>query len=370
MQPASVADCRSLPAEDHERKLYAGTPGIPTPRPSRVANRRDDRHGPYRSRMSQSIETLLLLALPASGKSEIRRYLEHLDPAVAREEFHLGPTVQLDDYPYVHVMRRVENELSAMGEDPIFFIDETSPFLEPMDWGTLTHLLNEDYRLLGSTPARPLSAASWLFDRMDEARRSVGVDSNLGDLSPAIRERLADALEGEAMQVWENLTAAVSVWRPGDTVVVEFARGGPDGASVPLTAPYGYAYSLAQLSQEIRSRASILYVWVTPEESRRRNNERARPGRAGDASILHHGVPDAVMFGDYGTDDLPWLIERGGGNSVRVVDGLDAFEIPVAVFDNRTDHTSFLRADPEDWDPDAVAALHRELRSALELLAD
>ncbi|HZJ48667.1 MAG TPA: hypothetical protein VFD97_06510 [Acidimicrobiia bacterium] len=320
--------------------------------------------------MSQSIDTLLLLALPASGKSEIRRYLEHLDPAVAKEEFHLGPTVQLDDYPYVHLMRRVANELEAMGEDPIFFIDGTAPFLEPLDWGTLIHLLNQDYRLLGLTPLRPVSAASWLFDRMDEARRAVGVDSNLGDLPPAIRERLADALEGEAMQVWEDLAAVVSVWRPGDTVVIEFARGGPDSASVPLTPPYGYAYSLARLSQEIRSRASILYVWVTPEESRRRNDERARPGRAGDASILHHGVPDAVMFGDYGTDDLPWLIERGGGNAVRVGDGPDVFEIPVAVFDNRTDHTSFLRADPDDWDPDAVAGLHRELRSAFELLAD
>jgi hypothetical protein len=315
--------------------------------------------------MSQTIDTLLLLALPASGKSEIRRYLEHLDPEVAEAEFRLGPSVQLDDYPYVHSMRRIAEELRALGEPPVFFADDASPFLEPRDWGTLIQLLNEDYRLLGTTPTRPASGAAWLLDRIDEARRAVGAEPELGTLPLTTRERLEEALESEAMQVWDDLAAAVSVWKPGDTVVIEFARGGPDGASRPLTPPYGYAYSLAQLSEEIRTRSSILFVWVTPEESRRRNDERARPGRDGDASILHHGVPEAVMLGDYGTDDLPWLIEQGGGDVVNVGDGPDTGAIPVAVFDNRIDHTSFLRADPAEWPPGDVAALRQELGAAL-----
>ncbi|MFV9672705.1 MAG: hypothetical protein ACNYZH_05720, partial [Acidimicrobiia bacterium] len=127
--------------------------------------------------------------------------------------------------------------------------------------------------------------------------------------------------------------------------------------------------SLGQLSSEILDRASILYVWVTPEESRRRNDERARPGREGDASILHHGVPEAVMLGEYGTDDLPWLIEEAGGDAVRIGVGDDERTIPTAVFDNRSDHTSFLRADPDAWSPGQVAALHAELQSAFEKLA-
>jgi len=318
--------------------------------------------------MTRTIDTLLLLALPASGKSELRRYLEYLDPAVAREEFHIGPTVQLDDYPYVHLMRRISEELNAMGEPPVFFDDGATPFTEPRDWGTLIHLLNEDYRMLGTMPSPPDSAARQLFDRLDTARRAVGAPPALAHRPAAVRERLAAALEDEAREAWDDLAGTVSAWTPGDTVVIEFARGGPDGETPPLDPPYGYAYSLGELSEEILRRASILYVWVTPEESRRRNRDRARPGRDGDASILHHGVPEAVMLGDYGTDDLPWLIERSGGSAVRVGDGADAVDLPVAVFDNRTDRTSFLRAEPDEWPSDAVDDLHSELRTAFDRL--
>lgn len=318
--------------------------------------------------MVQLIDTLLLLALPASGKSELRRYLAHLDPGVAAEELHLGPTVQLDDYSYVHLMRRIAQELTAMGEAPVFFTDDASSFADPRDWGTLTQLLNDDYALLGAAAAAPESAASWLFDRLDAARAAVGAEAALGRLDGVVRSRLAAILEPEAVAFWDELSATLSSWSAGSTVVIEFARGGPDGAGMPLAAPHGYAYSLAEVSAEILRRASILYVWVTPEESRRRNRERAQPGRAGDASILHHGVPEAVMLGDYGSDDLPWLIEQGGGDAVEVRAAAGSTTIPAAVFDNRIDHTSFLRADPSRWATASVDELHVELRAAFNRL--
>jgi hypothetical protein len=318
--------------------------------------------------MNRTIDTLLLLALPASGKSELRRYLAHLELEVAERDLHLGPTVQFDDYPYVHLMRRIGQELEEMGENPIFFRDDATPFADPRDWGTLVHLVNEDYQLLGTSPEQPESAAGWLIERIDRARIAVGAAPDLGRLDGPVCDRLERLLEAEAGEAWKELAGVVSSWREGDTVVIEFARGGPDGASMPIEPPHGYTYSLDQLSPEILDRASILYVWVTPEESRRRNNERARPGRDGDASILHHGVPEAVMLGDYGTDDLPWLIEQAGGDEVRIGSGDDIVVIPTAVFDNRVDHTSFLREDPELWPAEHVAALHEELRGAFDKL--
>jgi len=47
--------------------------------------------------MPQLLDVVLLLALPASGKSEIRRYLGSLTPEQCRNDMHLGQTVDLDD---------------------------------------------------------------------------------------------------------------------------------------------------------------------------------------------------------------------------------------------------------------------------------
>ncbi len=40
--------------------------------------------------MTTLIDTLLLFSLPASGKSEVRRYLAHLTPEQCREDFGLA----------------------------------------------------------------------------------------------------------------------------------------------------------------------------------------------------------------------------------------------------------------------------------------
>ena len=183
------------------------------------------------------------------------------------------------------------------------------------------------------------------------------------DLPDAARSRLEQAVAADVP------SPPPAPAPDGATVVIEFARGGPEGARPPLPAPLGYRYSLAQLAPEILRRAAILYVWVTPEESRRRNRERAKPGPEGDASILHHGVPEVVMRGDYGTDDFEWLLESSGrAGTVAVEAWGERFEIPTARFDNREDRTSFLRADPAEWPADRVADIHRHLSEALAAL--
>jgi len=312
--------------------------------------------------MDDPFDIVLLLALPASGKSEIRRYLEWLPPEVAREEFNLGPTIQIDDYPYVHLMRRISHEQVRLGRPPAFFADDALPFQDDRDWGTLTVLLDEDYRGLGH--ARPVdNPAVWLLDRFESAREAVGALSAFDDR--VARLALESVIEDDARQLRDQIpSGSLAV---GETVVIEFARGGPAGSTMPLSPPHGYRYSLSLLSPELLSRAVILYVWVSPEESRRKNRERALPGS--DGSILHHGVPEVVMDAEYGTDDMEWLLETSDVPGTVTVEAQGrVFHLPAARFDNRVDRTSFLRADPADWPHVDIEALHEGLAEAFQSL--
>jgi hypothetical protein len=319
--------------------------------------------------MPRPIDIVLLLALPASGKSEVRRYFASLTPEQCRDDMHLGPTAQLDDYPYVHRMRRVSQELRARGRDGVFFDSDDLPMKQPLDWGTLVELLNEDFDdLIRRNRPAPAKAGEWLLDRFDAARRKVGADAAFAALPATLRRERADAIDSESAALLRDKNAGIVDRLEGRTVVIEAARGGPDGASLPLPAPLGYRYSLGAFSDAILSRASILYVWVTPEESRRKNHERTDPNDPG--SILHHGVPMAVMMGDYGCDDMDWLIQNSDRpDTVRIETRGRTFHLPIARFDNRVDKTTFVRHEPSQWKPEQVRALHDGLSEALGRLA-
>ena len=319
--------------------------------------------------MPNLLDVVLLLALPASGKSEVRRYLASLSPEQCRDDFHLGPTVQLDDYPYVHMMRRVSQELRQRGADGVFFDSDELPMKQPLDWGTLIELLNEDFDDLEARRRQaPPSAAEWLFARFDAARARVGAAPALGGLPADLRRALASALEEESRALLGAKNAGIPEHLEGKTVVIEAARGGPDGAALPLPAPLGYRYSLSVFSDAILRRASVLYVWVTPEESRRKNHERTDPNDPG--SILHHGVPMAVMLGDYGCDDMAWLLEHSDREGTIAIDARGRrHHLPVARFDNRVDKTSFVRGDRSAWKREEVEALHAGLGDAFSRLA-
>jgi hypothetical protein len=316
--------------------------------------------------MAPDRDVLLLLALPASGKSEIRRYLDH----AARGDLGIGKPVHLDDYPYVHLMRRADAELDRLGAPPLFFASETGTFIDPRDWSTLTLLIDEDARTVLGQAAVPGGSPRALFERIDTARAAGGAAPGFATLSPGPAEHLERELAGEASRIAVAVAAASAAWRPGTaTLVVEFARGGPSGAQCPLDPPHGYRHALSMLSPAVLERAAVLYVWVTPEDSRRRNAERARPGPQGDASILYHGVPERVMVEDYGCDDMEWLLETAPApDSIRVPAQDGSTLLPAVRLDNRDDLTSHLRAEPPEWDPAAADALHRRLRDALAIL--
>jgi hypothetical protein len=319
--------------------------------------------------MAEILDCVLLLALPASGKSEIRRYMARLPEDECRRDFHMGPTIQLDDFPYVHLMRRIDEELEKVGMERVYFQSGEKPFREPKDWGTLVEMVNEDYEdLLAGKMYEPKSAAMNLFHRLDEASKKAMATPRLGALDTDTLAKLADSLEAEAQEMLKEKHAAHPEELQGKTIVIEFARGGPDGSSMPLPAPYGYGYSLAQLSTSILKKSVILYVWVTPEESRRKNVARTDPDDPG--SILHHGVPLDVMMNDYGCDDMDWLEQNARVPGTVTIEAYGKiYNIPVARFDNRVDKTSFIRNDPSEWKPDEVKAIHEGLKEALTKLA-
>lgn len=331
--------------------------------------------------MSKVLDTVLLFALPASGKSEVRHYLDGLSAEECRDGFHMGQTIQLDDYPYVHFMHRIDDELALRDLPYVFYKGPDRPFVDDYEWGTLVELLNEDYHdLMAGHVHNPPSASQLLFDRLDNARAKVGLPRELACIPYGIRCDIADAMEDEVRDELEKKNEICKMDREGKTIVMEAARGGPNGAAFPLTPPHGYGYLFSRISSEILDRASVLYVWVTPEESRRKNIERGKPDAQG--SILHHSVPMEVMLDQYGCDDMDYLQETAEKeNTIKVQrnmvvgDGaeklyeLRTWHLPVARFDNRNDLTSFLRNDREEWKEKEISSLHNGLKDAFSLLA-
>jgi hypothetical protein len=315
------------------------------------------------------LDTVLLLALPASGKSEVRKYMRQVPAKECEKDFHMGETVQLDDFPYVHIARRIDEELVTQGQPRLFFLAPDRSFQDPLLWGALIQLLNEDYEdLLSRKVERPASAGAHLMERIDRACANVGAKSRLTPLSKKVYDTIASALENEAREMLEHKHKNYRDSLDGKTIVLEFARGGAHGSDMPLRPPFGYGYSISQLSEKILKRSAILYIWVTPEESRRKNQERADPNDPG--SILHHSVPLEVMMNDYGCDDMDWLEANSKvkGTVTLRKDG-KSFVVPIARFDNRSDKTSFLRGEKNEWKAEDVRALHDGLKDACARLS-
>jgi hypothetical protein len=107
------------------------------------------------------------------------------------------------------------------------------------------------------------------------------------------------------------------------TVILEFSRGGENG--------FGEAFSY--LSDEILTRAVIVYVSVPYEESVRRNQRRKRKGQ--EDSILYHSLPDDKMEKYYKTNDWDKL---SGGKNTGVIE-IRGRRVLFAVFQNEPEKT-------------------------------
>ena len=310
-------------------------------------------------------KTVLLFALPASGKSEVRRYMANIGAERLSKEFHIGDNLQLDDFPYVFMMRRIDEELEKLGLDRIYYPGEDS-FIDGRDWGTLATLLNEDYYdLINRNVVNCDSAAEYLFQRFENASVKVGINPRLTYLPKDVRKKIAAALEDECRKLLDEKHAQYPDTMENKTIIVEMARGGAEGASLPLQDPFGYQYTLRHFCPEILEDAAILYIEVTPEESKRKNRERFDPTNPGDS--VAHMTPELVMIHDYGCDDMPYLREHTEKPDTITVKQYDkTYYIPIGTFNNMPDRTTFLRDYPENWDPEAVKEIEKLVRNATD----
>lgn len=229
-------------------------------------------------KISEVFPYLLLLGRPAAGKSELIEFLKVLPHSERALGYHVGILRVLDDFPLLW-----------------------EKFVEDDLWEELG------------------------IGRLHSRR----VAENYGVTNPHLWDflilRLSQEIEGAPA-------------RPGETVVVEFSRGGANG----------YRQALSRLSPQILRTGAILYLRVSSEESLRRN--RARYDRARRGGILTHSVPEAEIAHTYRVDDWSELaLEEAGYMEIRGV------RVPYVTVDN----------EPE---PRSPADFSRRFRPALEEL--
>jgi hypothetical protein len=124
------------------------------------------------------------------------------------------------------------------------------------------------------------------------------------------------------------------------TVLMEFARGGE----------HGFEHAFQHLSDDVLSRASILYIDVSFEESLRKNRRRFRPDQAD--SILYHSLEDAKMERYYKVNDWARL---SNGNDDGFI-SIKGHQVPFAVFHNEPEKT---------LDPELLGAALRDVTGRL-----
>ena len=324
-------------------------------------------------------------SLPASGKSESRRYLKSLNKE-QNAKFHLGDTTtQIDDYPYVDAMRKIDLAAEKVLNKHIFFISQNDPFINKYDWGTLVYLINDDYadvKSLNSNipPLYEKDPVNWLFNRFDVAGVKTGhIGARFFELRKEVGEKKYEEFKKECFPFCNTLLhdkyANIPKSLEGKTIVFEFARGGPKGASFPLEEPLGYQYSMSLLDDEILKSAAALYIWVTPEMSYQKNLNRAKEGAEGKSQTvstqlsLNHGVPHNVMVGDYGCDDFEYLINKSTNkNFLPIVKNGVEFHVKAGMFDNRSDLTSDFRKPQNEWTKEQIEKMEKAMTAAFDSL--
>jgi hypothetical protein len=92
----------------------------------------------------QYIRTLILIARPAAGKSEIIHYLTQSDPEERREKFHVGEVKIIDDFPFLWRWFEEDEILQKMNK-PRIYTDKEGYFKFQYYWDLLIQMINLEY---------------------------------------------------------------------------------------------------------------------------------------------------------------------------------------------------------------------------------
>jgi hypothetical protein len=318
--------------------------------------------------MKNVFDVILLTALPASGKSEIRNFMAHMEPKDLQSNFHIGQSLQLDDFPYVVFMQKIDMELDKLGLEHFCSLPNGGTFIDVRTYGVLSQMLSEDYHdLKNRVIVKTDRPAEYMFNRIDRARQLAGMEPVLSMYPSDIRAKLIKAMNQEAEKDIAEKNSQYPDSFENKTIIIECARGGKQGSEMPLTGSTGYQYYFKNLAPDLLSNAAVLYVQVTPEESRRKNAARFDPNDPD--SSLFHSTPEKVMLNDYGCDDMQYLLDHTEvKDTVTVKNYGRTWHVPAGVIDNRSDMTSFLRADAKEWKKEDINTITNALKATVDTM--
>ena len=95
----------------------------------------------------QAFKTLLLIARPAAGKSEVINFLKHTPPEERIERFHIGTFAEIDDFPMLWAWFEEDALLARMGH-PRLHTDSEGYFNQIYLWDVLVERIGLEYQKL------------------------------------------------------------------------------------------------------------------------------------------------------------------------------------------------------------------------------
>lgn len=133
-----------------------------------------------------TFDTLILLARPAAGKSEIIDYLRNTSPADRRRRFHIGDFVELDDFPMLWAWFEEDKILDEMGMQRLHSTADEE-FKDQRLWNVLIRRICLEHQKLVRDAAGPQT----IVIEFSRGKEHGGYQSAFEYLSQDVLERLA-----------------------------------------------------------------------------------------------------------------------------------------------------------------------------------